>query len=147
MITRIGNFLIDQWLWQITWDWYHALVLLLCMTLLFRFVLRINSIAAVLLSLSSIVATIATYTMFVVGILMYVLRFSYHELVIDQAMVADPLQACIYLGIVYTVLQTLYFAILNRYYRIPWQRMAIITVLCNALASAITYLMLPSPLL
>lgn len=147
MFTRVGNFFIDQWLWNITWDWYHIPITIFFMVLFFRFFLRINSIAAVLIALSSIGTALIVYTGFVVGVLMYIGKFAYQESLQGQSMVADPLHACVYVGLIYTVLQSIFFIVLHRYYPINRLKMIGVTAIANMLAAGIIYLTLPNPLM
>lgn len=146
MLTRIGNFLIDQWLWNVTWDWYHIPISVFVLTVFFKFFLRINVIASVLIALSSAVSSFITYTLFVVGGLIYLLNFRYEEVLQGKAMVADPLHACLYVGIIYTVLQAVFFVILNKYYPVQWGKMITAAFVANMVAAGLVYLVAPNPL-
>lgn len=117
------------------------------MVIFFRFFLRINSIASVLIALSSIITALIVYTGFVVGVLMYIFKFAYQESLQGQAMVADPLHACVYVGIIYTVLQSIFFIVLHRYYPINRLKMIGATAIANMLTAGIIYLTLPNPLM
>ena len=147
MFTEIGNFLIDQWLWNVTWDWYHIPISIFFMTILFKCFLRINIISSVLIALSSTIASFMAYTLFVVGVLMYVFKFNYNQAVQGQEIIADPLHACLYVAIIYTVLQAIFFIALNHYYPVPRLKMILVAAVANALTAGTIYLVLPNPLM
>lgn len=142
MFTQIGTFFIDQWLWSITWDWYHIPLSMVIMILLFRFFLRMDIIISVLLALGSIAATFITFTFFVVSVLIGLFKFRYEAaLGLD---VADSLHACIYVALIYTTLQAVFFIILNRYYTIEYRHMIIVSLVSNLISACFIYQLLPA---
>jgi len=147
MVTRMGNFLIDQWLWNITWDWYHIPLSMLLMIVFFRFFLRMDIVASVVIALSATVAASITFSLFVVGVLITLFNYTYQAILQSAAMVADPLHACIYVGIIYTIIQAIFFVILNRYYKVHYIKMIVACFVANMLSAGIIYLLLPNPLM
>lgn len=147
MFTRIGNFFIDQWLWNITWDWYHIPIDILFMVIFFKFFLRLNIVASVLIALSSTITAFVVYTGFVIGVLMYLFNFRYHEVFQSYTMVADPLHACLYVGIIYTILQSIFISVLHNYYPVPRIKMIIVISISNLLTVGMVYLVVPHSLM
>ena len=147
MFTEIGNFFIDQWLWNVTWDWYHIPLSIFFMTILFKYFLRINIISSLLIAAGSTAASFLTYTLFVVGILMYVFKFNYDQALQMQEVLADPLHACLYVATIYTVLQTVFFMVLNRFYPVHRIKMIIAAAVANMITAGLIYLVLPNPIM
>jgi hypothetical protein len=147
MFTKIGDFFIDQWLWNVTWDWYHIPISIFFMALLLKFFLRMNVISCVVIAVSSVAASFITYTLVVVGVLVYALNFNYNQLLQNQEFIIDPLHACFYLALLYTMLQAAFFALLNRYYPISQAKVLMCAAIANLLTAGVVYLVLPSKLM
>ncbi len=143
MLARVIAFLIDQWLWSVTWGIYHVPIAAVLMAFCGRFFLRLNTIAAVFISVGSMVVSFLLYSVFVAGFLVCLLGYGYQEQLQGQGLVSDPLYACLYSGLIYTFLQTVFFCGVNRYYPISISRMAVAACIVNLVAAGLVYLVVP----
>lgn len=147
MLEHMGAFLIDQWLWNVTWDWYHIPLSIFLLAVFFKFFLRLNVIASVLIAVSSTISSFIVYTFFAVGGLIYLFNFNYQEALQGKAVVADSLHACMYVGMIYTLLQAVFFVVLNKYYSIKLPKMIVAAFIANMIAAVLVYLVVPNPLM
>ena len=134
MIQSISDFLLSQWLWSITWDWYHIPINCVLFCVLCKLILRLNIVPAVLISLASNVYSFLVFTFFSFVVLYYLLDIRFTP---DQAhsVVTEPLLACLYLGLIYTVIQMSFFGILQIWYKINYWKIVGVSALSNVLTA------------
>lgn len=142
ILSSMGNFLLSEWLWSITFDWYHIPVSLFLCVISFYRVLRIPLRASLLISSFSYLYSLCVFAFFIVVVLLYIFHFSYSA---DWA--PNFFFACFYLGIIFTCLQTTFYLIVNRWYRLNIPGITVVTLLCNSVASIISYYLLIDPLM
>ena len=142
MLSTIGNFLLSEWLWNITRDWYHIPIAMLLCGISFRWVLRLRIIPSILLAMFSVLYSFFIFSVFIVGVLLYFFDFSY-----NATSVADYFYASFYLGLIYTFLQATFYFIVHQWYRLNMPGIIIVTFLCNGVASILAYYKLSDPLL
>ncbi|MDR3550563.1 MAG: hypothetical protein P4L31_04060 [Candidatus Babeliales bacterium] len=142
ILSSMGNFLLSEWLWSITFDWYHIPISLLLCGISFRWVLRIPLKSSFLLALLSGLYALCIFAFFIVVVLLYLFNFSY-----SATWVPDPFHACFYLGLIFAVLQTTFYFIVHRWYRLNMPGVIFLTFLSNSTASIITYYLLLDPLM
>ena len=129
------NFILDMWLWNMTWGWYQVSLAFIFMWIFIVFMGRMKSGPALLLILGSYVAAFAVYSLFVIGVLMYWLQW---EWVVDSITTYVPINvlvASLYLGAIYTFLQSLFFVMLKEKYCIVFPMIFIVTVVSNSLGA------------
>lgn len=144
MLKHIADFILSEWLWNITWDWYHIPLSFLFMTLLLRIMMRINIIPAVLISFCVQLYTFGVH-IGLIGFLIYVLDVPF-----DPAALAGlqtSLSACFNVALVNVLLQGLFFLILNMFYKLNFGLAITVVVLSNMLSAYISNLLLPVPLM
>ncbi len=129
------NFILDMWLWNMTWGWYQVSLALIFMWIFIVFMGRMKSGPALLLILGSYVAAFAVYSLFVIGVLIYWLQW---EWVVDSITAYVPvnvLVASFYLGAIYTFLQSLFFVMLKEKYCIVFPMIFIVIAVSNGLGA------------
>jgi len=77
ILSSVGNFLLSEWLWSITFDWYHIPVSLFLCGIWFYRALRIPLISSFLLALFSYLYALCIFAFFIVVVLLYIFNFSY----------------------------------------------------------------------
>lgn len=140
MIARINDFLLSEWLWSITWDWYHVPISIVIMFVLFNIALRINIVPAVFIALSANIYSFLVYTLLSFGVLHYFLAVPVAEPASFTHI--EPLQACIYLGLIYTAIQISFFMLLKRWHNINVWHMVSMSALGNLLTALIVHSLL-----
>lgn len=146
MFKNIGDFLLSEWLWSITWDWYHVPVTIVISCILFKLALRLNIIPAVLIAVMANIYSFIVFSLFSFIFLYYFFGVSFTP---EQtsAMVAAPLHACIYLGLIYAIIQMSAFALVKIWYKINYWEMVSLAFLSNLLAALLINAMMANPLL
>ena len=135
LLKPVIDFILDMWLWNMTWGWYQVSLAFIFMWIFIVFMGRMKSGTALLLILGSYVAAFSVYSLFVVGVLMYWLQW---EWVVDTASAYVPtnvLIASLYLSAIYTFLQSLFFIMLKKKYCIMLPMIFIVTIVSNNLAA------------
>ncbi len=135
LLKPVIDFILDMWLWNMTWGWYQVSLAFIFMWIFIVFMGRMKSGTALLLILGSYVAAFSVYSLFVVGVLMYWLQW---EWVVDTASAYVPINvliASLYLGAIYTFLQSLFFIMLKKKYCIMLPMIFIVTIVSNSLAA------------
>ncbi len=130
MLKLLGDFLLDEWLWNMTWGWHQIVLSLIFMWMLLVFIGWMRSIPALLLTITSYLFAYLVFSGFVVGTVIYFFEWKY----ITQATEYVPLNvmsASIWLGVIYSMLQGSFFFIVNKWYRLALVRVLLITVMSN----------------
>ncbi|HXW86260.1 MAG TPA: hypothetical protein VEK38_02860, partial [Candidatus Bathyarchaeia archaeon] len=70
MIMRCMSFLLDAWVWNMTWGWYQIMYSMMCTWLFFCAWGKIKVFPALCMALLSYVAAFVVYTILIVGISM-----------------------------------------------------------------------------
>lgn len=146
MFSRIGDFLLGQWLWSITWDWYHIPINIAVSCLLFKLALRLNIIPSVLIAFLANIYSFIVFGLFAFIVLYYLFGIDFTP---EQAsfMVAQPLHACIYLGLIYATIQMSAFALLQIWYKTNYWEMVSLAFLSNLVTALLVNSMVANPLL
>lgn len=139
-ITTLNNFLLSEWLWSITWGIYHIPVTIILMTFLFKTCLRMKLKRAFLFSASAQISSGLLLTSFVAGFLIYFLKIQYSP---EPNQMPNQFLVCIYLGLIYTILQAIFFTILSFFYTFPLRRALWLTLISNMLGAWIVSIFLP----
>ena len=136
-----GRFLITEWLWSVTLGSYHIVINTLLLIVLFLFVAKLRMIPAVLLSVSSHLFALGSFTFFAYFVLGNLLGVAFDQT--KQVAVVHPLVVSFLLGVIYTGLQALFFKFINNWYRLPLQKIYYLTFASNTITSFIMYSRMP----
>ena len=138
---KIGSFLLNAWLWNITLDWYHVPINFLIMFFLLYLFSSLNIIQIVLLSFCAQIYSFGLYSAFIIGVLIKLVNFSYiHD---QPSLTIQPLNACVYLALIYAALQITFFFIIKRRYNLSTYLSLVVPILSNLLAAGFVYWLLP----
>jgi len=135
ILKPVINFILDMWLWNMTWGWYQVSLAFVFMWIFILFMGRMKSGTALLLILGSYAAAFSVYSLFVVGVLIYWLQWEWVADTVSAYAPTNILIASLYLAALYTFLQSLFFVILKEKYCIVFSMIFIVTVLSNSFAA------------
>ncbi len=111
-IQSFGDFLLNVWLWNITFDWFHPIVAGIIMFFMFRMILRKRRIPSVLVSVGAQLFTLTVLYLVIKYGLVDMLNWEYEPMNAQYALaLMNEVFATLSVGLVYAVLQSIYFII------------------------------------
>lgn len=131
----ITTFIVDEWLYSISWGAYHAPIAIFIMLFLYIFVMGMRIIPAVFLALLANISAVVSFSA-VAMLIAYSNTLSY---ALQPNDLYHPLIISVGLGLIYTVLQTILFFIVNRFYKIPLIKVIAISFLSNLMTALCVY--------
>lgn len=143
MQAAVSHFFLSEWLWSITHGGYHTPINMFVMIALFLFVLRYRTVPSVLLSVSANLFSFFAFTGLFWAIIVRTLDLEYIPDQDEVYVVKNLLFSCLYLGLIYAVLQSLFFYVVNWFYTLELKSIFIITFLSNIITAWIMYTVLP----
>lgn len=138
MLVKISDFFISTWIWAVTWGIYHIPLNIIVMLFLLKFFGKFKIVPSVLLSFFSKIFAVTLYTL-IVFIVVFALGLSFVPEKIESLEVINTLLACISVGIIYSVLQSLFFLIVNRFYYLNLRITTLISFVSNMITALIIY--------
>lgn len=138
VLIKCAHFFLSEWIWSVTWDTYHIPFNIIITLILLKFFLRINMVPAVCMAIFSqffaffILSLCTLGAMYLIGAGGGPDSFAY---------VPRPLYATLFLGLVYAVLQILFFTCTKSHYRVPLSTIAVIVIISNNLTVLVTWLL------
>lgn len=140
MIASLAQLMVSQWVWSVTLGFSHPLINCMFMIPLFMYLIRKKFLASLIYALSS-----QGFAVMVFGLLAHLLLDYTGDLAYDdQAFtVFHPLAASLMLGIMYALLQTLFFYLTRLMWNIPFKTVAVIVALSNLMAALIVFRYVP----
>jgi len=139
-LASFADFLLAKWLWSMTFDWYHLFINLFLMAFLFRGVSHSLYWRAWLFSLVLQLFAFGMFTAIVVGVMHYGLGWEHVQPDVAQMPAANyVMRACLGLGVVYSVFQTIFIFGYQLYS--PFKRMPYLVVIWmgNFVSAIISY--------
>ncbi|HRN78433.1 MAG TPA: hypothetical protein PLU71_04285 [Candidatus Dependentiae bacterium] len=136
MMSYIADFVLAAWIFSITYDWFHILINTFLLCFLFWILLGMSLTRAVLLSFSAHFFSFMLYL--ILGISLIAYRFASEDMT-EAAATNDTLLACIYLGIVYATLQSLFLIPLHIMTEENTWKLIAVTWISNMLAALLSY--------
>jgi len=133
-ILLLGQLLVSEWIWSITWGFYHSFINVLIMLVLFKLFLGIRIVPAVLLSFFSQLTSFLFFNLFVIVVLIFGFGIEF-SLDVGWPYIPDQFYATLYLGLIYALLQTGFFVILNHYYKVHVSWVIALTFMSNCLTT------------
>ncbi len=130
MLNVIGDFLLDKWLWSVTWGWNQIILGLILMWMSLVFFGRKISVAALILTISAFLFAFVVYSVLIVGIFIYLFEWKFVSLT-EEYVVLNVLSASVWLGMIYSSLQGIFFFILSKWYRLVLMRIFLIIIFSN----------------
>ena len=134
---KITTFIIDEWLYSVSWGAYHVPITIFIMLFLFKVVLRMRMITAVFLTLIINVSAMALFSVSAMAIA-HISTYDYAH--IPQEL-HHPLIISIGLGLIYATLQTILFFIISRRYTLKLPPAIAVSFVSNILAALCVYML------
>lgn len=143
MMVYLGDFFLSEWIWGITWGMYHVPINIVLMFVLGKLFTRISSLSLLVMTLLSQVFALLVFTAFVVGIIISTIGLNY--LPSDTATIEEYniFAACIFLGLIYALLQGIFFVIASKRYEINAFTMTLISCVSNLVSAQLVYFLFP----
>src|SRR5438045_8878036 len=103
LLNRVGDFLLSEWLWSMTFAWSYVVINVVVMTFFLWCLMKFSLFRAFILALVSNAFSFFIYSGVVVGFFIHLLQWWYvpHEYRAQAA----PLLANVYLGLIHVSLQ------------------------------------------
>jgi len=138
-IQTIEYFFLNTWLWGMTWGISHVPINIIVMFALFKFIGRLKIMTAILFAFFSMVFGSALYTL-IVSFFVFVVKLQFIPLDITYGTeYSNFLLASIYLGLIYSVLQMIFFLMVNKFYEINLRIITLIVFVSNIISSLLVY--------
>ncbi len=141
LLYSCAQFLISEWLWSFTSAFSHPLINILIMIMLLVWFAQQRIIPAVLCAVSSQVCAMLLFAAFVHLFLDMSLGISFEGY--ESMTMVHPLAACFLLGMLYAVLQILFFYLLTFVYDLPLRTFSLIVLVSNTISALIVFKFLP----
>jgi len=129
------EFLVEEWLWSITWGWYQLAFGLICSTIIFIIHRRLKSLPALIVVAASYWSAFVLYLLCVMAFSCYIIYSGQYSLDIKSSF-----HSIILLAIVFTLLQILFLRIVHAWYRIKFGCVLWVTCMGNGIAAIVTFL-------
>ncbi|GEM_PF-1204449 len=135
----LADFLLSEWLWNVTWGWYHVPINIFVMLFLLKVFGRLKIMPAVLFSVFSQIFSFALFSLIVIfgSIYGFGLKFVPYDCYVTQTM--HPLLICFSLGLIYFVLQSFSFVLTNVFYKINLRLVILIALVSNMISALLVY--------
>lgn len=136
MLNTVGDLLLSEWLWSMTFAWSYVFVVFLTSWFFLRHMMGFSLFRAGVLSLVLNIVSFVVYSVVVVGLFMHGLQWWY---VPQEYQAAGPFLANSYLAGIYFCLHGLFFCGVYRFTGLPISRLLLVALLSNGLAAVISY--------
>ncbi len=136
----IGDFIVESWLWNFTYDWCHPVFTAIVMFFILRIVMRTSRIRSFLICVLTQFIALSLLSLVAIGLFVHL--FSWEFVVVDSYEIAQPLSVLwpsIKLGIMYAVFNTIFFicyALLSHKNPVPYIALSWISNGIGAILSA-----------
>ncbi len=141
----LSQLFISEWIWGLTWGLYHNVINILFMLSLLKLFLGIPIVSAVLIAFSAQLAAFMLFNLFVISILILGFGIEF-DVLQGWSYVPDQFYAIFFLGLIFVLLQGLFFFVFNSYLKLRLSLVFVIIIISNALTVLTLNLMLPSHL-
>ena len=133
MVQKCITFCVDEFLWMLSWGWYQLLFGICFMWFLSVFIGRMKTIPALVLTLGSYAFAMFIYFTFVAGL--FVHYFQWQFVAGGMPRVFSPLYASLFLGLIYSFLQLIFYCILSYWRKVFIMRLFVFSLLSNSAAA------------
>lgn len=141
LLPTISDFLLSTWLFSITYDWFHIMINTCVLTILFQIFLRMGFSRAIMLSFSAHFFAFITYAVIAISLFLnYVITHHVPSEVSETSKSDDVLFACLYLALVYAVLQSIFLLLMHIRSEFRLRRIIEIIWLSNGISALLSYL-------
>lgn len=118
MMLSIHSFFISMLLWHLTWGWAQVVIDTCIMTCLFKLIVRIPLLKSFFISVVSHICVSGLFLMSTIGIFVYMLGYEFQENdnLSYLTIYKTPFRCACTFGILYALLQAIFFMLLHSYY-------------------------------
>ena len=134
----IEYFFVSTWLWGMTWGIYHIPVNVFIMIALLKFVGGFKLIPSILITFFSKVFSLLLYFLIVV-FFVFIFKFQFVIPKNSDLQLINVLRECIFLGIIYSVFQSIFFLIVNKFYKLDVRFMLVVSFASNVISALLGY--------
>ena len=133
MIMRCVTFFVDELLWMMTWGSYQLTLGIIFTWFMFILMARMRLFPALLLTLGSYAFAILTYFIFVSCLLIHFFQWKFIGGGVPN--VYNPLDASLILGGILSVLQLVFYLIINYWRPFPVVHFFVLSLISNLVAA------------
>jgi hypothetical protein len=141
---HFAHFLISQFIWAMTFGFYHVFFSFIAMFLFFKYWERLSYLQSFIVSVVTHVVSVGLFNVIIKYAIIDLGKYHYDP--INPVIPAfSPWNASLTLGITYAVLQTLFLMGMSIKY--PWlhkARIVLIIIMSNLISSILVYKFLPA---
>lgn len=138
-ITSAADFLLSEWLWSVTWGWYHVPINIFMLLFLLKFFGRIRIMPSVFFAIFSQLFSFLILSLVVIIGPIYLLDLQFVPYDCYTQEIFHPLLICLSLGAIYFVLHSLFFVLTNLFYTINVRLLILIAFVANGLSALFVY--------
>lgn len=137
LLNRVGDFLLSEWLWSMTFGWSYVVINVISMTFFLWCLMKFSLFRAFILSLVSNAFSFFIYSGVVIGLFIHLLQWWYvpHEYRAQAA----PFWANIYLALIHVILQLLFFYAMHKLLDMRKDRLFLTAVVSNCVTAVLSY--------
>lgn len=137
ILSELGDFLISEWLWSMTFAWSYLIVNVCTSWFLLRRVTALSMLRSCVFAILVNLFSFLLYSALIAGFFMYLLQWWYvpHE----YQVASGPFIANMYLAGIYTIFHSIVFYAVHRLFDVPTKRLLLVALLSNGLAALISY--------
>jgi len=137
MVSGFHEWILSAWIWDGTLGWKHIIFAAPLLFVLLRIMLGMRRFKALVFSLTSLLVAKAVFTIYVVVVAMRIFPES-------STYAPSQLNACLYVALIYAVLQSCFFGVVRFWRRMNLQAVIIIVFISNMLSALLVYKFLPN---
>src|SRR5579871_2177972 len=133
MIIDCVGFCVDELLWMLSWGWYQLFFGICFFWSFCTFVMRMKMGPALVLTLGSYAFAMFVYFACVAGL--FITYFQWQFIAGNVPNVYTPLSAALFLGVIYSTLQLLFFWLITHWCQRSVMQLFIYSVVSNGLGA------------
>lgn len=138
---KLGDLILSSWIWQFTYDWYHIVNTGIIMFFLLRIIMKRTRKRAFIVSLMAQLVSMAMLSFIALVVLVRMFDWQFAPMNptegVKQIAFFYP---SMMLGLIYAILQTIFFAIASFFWNINLLGFVIITWISNLFGAMISYM-------
>lgn len=138
LIAQSAHFFLSEWIWSLTWGSSVIPFNIVIMIFLLKFFLRINMVSAVFMALCSQLCAFVVLTAVMLLSIWYIGPGSGPD---SFVYVPRPLCAFLFLGLLYTIFQSIFFVATKKRYHVSTTTLLVIVFMSNQLSVFLSWLL------
>lgn len=138
MMLTAAHFLLSEWLWGMTYDLYHIPLNIIMMIIVLKLFFNISVIRAVSMAALSQIFAFTVLSICSFGSMYFIGAGGGPD---SFTVVPGPLYATLFLGLIYAVLQIVFFTFSQSRHNMPFSALLVTVIMSNSLTLLITWLL------